>query len=909
MGIAPAIKAGCGEQMPAWKSADKTIPDIELSAIARRTEQPVAMRFAEMVNAHGERPAVIAPGRTWSYRELASVVEMMRRQLEEANVVRGTGVGILLTEPAQQIAAMLGVLAAGGFYVVLDAEFPIERLKAIGNDGAFSLLLTEPSLADYTRDAVAEAVPRLWWRNMEPTPASENRPAATVEPGDLAYVTYTSGSTGRPKGVMHTQANIQHEAAVHAWALDLGPSDRASLLYSPSVLGSVRDIFGMLLNGGAVCPFPFKREGWGALAQWLQEQRITRLHAVPAIFRELMRAMPPGAQLANVRTVFLSGDRVTPQDVKLFRVHFPTGATFYTGLGASEANSIYTHWTVDPATVAEGEQLPSGWPLPDKEIIIRDDEGQPVERGAAGTITVVSRYLACGYWNRPELTAEVFAPAGDGSRRQYHTGDRGYFDHAGRLVHLGRGDQQIKINGERIELGEIEQALLQEGNVRQAVVRVFTAATDGAPRLAAFVVPAPNGFDERAVRRNLAQRLPPAARTLRIVCLEALPMTGNGKIDRQALADPGETREDTDDASRADWSETEQQLLRIWRDVLPEAGIIGRDTRLDDLGGDSLRAMRLAMLLEQTFGLTWPKTLHKGDATIAALAEAIRLQRAGARTGRFSRLHTLAALWQMETISQPVAHLPVFLVNPTATGVPMIWVGQPGKGIEVGMALARTRPVYMVPALSQAPELGLAEIKQEYTQLTRALSPYLPSRLMVGGCCHSGLCAVDMAAEAALLGKRIEGYCLLDAAVSNTAMSWFYETLRISNWRDRIRRGEVRLNRAEIARMARRFTKRITRTKARRGADASGAAMDAVRHEAPADYAGWVLLGYSSTMAWPRWIWPQLGWEKFHRASVRERRLSGPHRELWSKNNIEIIAGQVAELALTEFTQSATPHD
>ena len=861
----------------------------------RETSQSVFEVFSRVADVHAARPAIVSLGGEISYAELARRAAHVHATL--AAQPRGDGgVGLHFTDPVDAIAAMLGVLRAGRFYVVLDPVFPSGRLRDIADDGAIGIVLSDDAGEAAARGLGGVAVERISWSRGA---GEDAPPAAAVRADDFAYISYTSGSTGRPKGVMHPHANLLHEVAVHRWALHLGSGDRSALMYSPGVIGSVRDIFGMLLSGGAVCPFPFRQLGFRALGDWLVAQRVTQFHAVPVLYRELMRALKPDERLSAVRTVFLAGDKVERSDVALFARHFSPTASFYTGLGASEANSIYTHRFVDRGEADGGGPLPTGWSLPDKTALVLDGEHRELPPGVRGEIAVRSRYLANGYWRRPELSAKVFlGPADCRDERIYLTGDHGFFDELGRLVHLGRGDRQVKINGERIELGEIESALREEAGVRAARVRVIDDL-GARPRLIAYVEARASDFDEVGTRASLARRLSPTARPAVIHRLDAFPLNANGKLDEAALpqvseADvpvesPAATEEQGDGAAIA---------AALWRELFPDEAIRW-DATLEQSGGDSLHAVRLACLLKERAGVDWPVSLAPREVTPRRLARLIDSRGEQLVDPALAQIAGVLALWRLSELGETVsAAVPVVRVGQDRGATPIIWVGQKGRGLEIGRALAADRLVYLVPALVPMGRSEAREMANSYRLLSRRLAPHLAPAVDLGGCCNSGWLAMILGRELQQLGIGVENVFVLDAFGSRLAHECFFQLSRVQIHAAR-GFGAFAWRLWFLARMRlRKFAPAKTFGEATRSATppTSARITGALLPEVTAEGVP-LRVGLSAGTSWLSVIFPRLGWRHLQRGDRRPKVFPGEHWTLWEPEGCRRIVEWVATVS------------
>lgn len=509
-----------------------------------------------------------------------------------------------MDQGAWAVAAILAVLNAGKFYVPLDVGLPEALLSRWCQDAEARLIL---ATREY-RDLAARLV-GAHGRVLEVEACASDVVAAADSEDDgkrvgaerLAYLFYTSGTTGRPKGVIDSHRNVLHNVMRYTNGLRIAPSDRLSLIQAPCFSGTVSSVFSALLNGAAVCPFSFRTEGFVALVPWVNEMSITVFHSVPALFRGLTAA---GVRFPSVRWVRLEGDQVLAGDLALFREGFEASCRLAIGLGATETGlSCQLRLSRSQTSGLEGP-IPVGQPLPDFEVTVLDERGEPAPSGEVGEIAVRSRYLAVGYWRQEELTRRTFRPdAEDPMRRTYQSGDMGRVLDDGTVVYLGRKDHQSKVRGQRVEVTEVEAELGRLDGVLEVVATV-REDTPGDPRLVAYLV-VRRGFewDTARVRSFLAGRLPDVMIPSAIVILDALPITPHGKIDRRALPGPGPsswslvTSESTDGAR----DEIEERLLRVWRELFAGRAMAVTDDFFE-LGGDSLMAAQLCLRVWRRMG-------------------------------------------------------------------------------------------------------------------------------------------------------------------------------------------------------------------------------------------------------------------------------------------------------------------
>ena len=581
-------------------------------------EQSIPARFEKMVAAHAGRLAVGTPLREISYAELDAMANRVAHAILAERGDAEEPVALLLEQGLSQIVSALGALKAGKIYVVIEPGYPRARNAYVLADAGPAVLLAESRTRELARDLARDAVRVIDLDGLisHGAPAS---PGLSLRPDRLAYILYTSGSTGEPKGVSTSHRAGLHEVLRTTNAFRVRAEDRQTLLRSCGFSGAVRDVFGSLLNGASVHPLNLEAEGVARLGGWLREREITTFRAVISVLRGLMATLKDAERFPHVRLVHTGGEAMNTSDVKRLDRHFPEGCLFVNGLGITEAGTVRNYF-VDRklAGVAEGI-LPVGYPVEGVEILLLDEQGDRVGPGVVGEIAVRSRYLASGYWRRPEITAARFLPDPQGGAECiYLTGDLGLLRADGCLEHHGRKDFQVKVRGLRVEIGEIEAALLALGTLREAVV-VAREDSPGELRLVAYVVPATSpGPTAASLRHALADTLPAHMVPSAFVVLPAMPLTAVNKVDRGALPTP--TRARTLDAPPAPpRTPVESSLVAIWSEVLGLEAIGIHDAFLD-LGGDSLRAAMIASRATETFEVDVPLSALFGAPTVAAMA-------------------------------------------------------------------------------------------------------------------------------------------------------------------------------------------------------------------------------------------------------------------------------------------------
>jgi len=585
-------------------------------------DETIPTWFARVAARHADRPAVVTTGATRTYGELDRASARIAHALLGLRGPGAESVAALLDSGVEAAEVFLGIVRAGKRYVPIDPGLPDARAAAILDDSQAGVLLTDAGhLGAATR--LAGGVVRVvdvtaLDRGLPTTP-----PALPIPLDAHIWIVYTSGSTGQPKGLLQTHENLAQYLRAYAEAFRLTPEDRLTSLFGLAVNGGLHDLLISLSTGGRFCPWHPARDGVAGVGRWLREQRTTVYSSVPTVFRHVAASLAEGETFPDVRLVRLWGEASYRRDFEAFCRHFPDGCRLVNRLGSSETGPLRWIFLDRTATFA-GNSLPVGWDAPDVETALLDEQGRPAPAGEIGEIVARSRYLSPGYWRRPEQTAAAFSEdPWDSAVRLFRTGDMARLLPDGNCVPMGRRDSQVKVRGHRVEPDEIEQALLRHPAVREAVVVGLRDAGDDT-RLIAYVVPRPGPPPTTsALRQALAASLPPALVPTAFVTLEALPQAQNGKVNRRALPPPGTARPALDVPYRAPGDDVERALARIWQEILG-LDAVGTDDAFLDLGGDSLRAMRVVARIVAAFRVEVPAADLLAVSTVADLARVIR---------------------------------------------------------------------------------------------------------------------------------------------------------------------------------------------------------------------------------------------------------------------------------------------
>jgi amino acid adenylation domain-containing protein len=769
------------------------------------SEQLIHQLFKEQALCRPEAIAVTYGNAQVTYAELDQRSDRLACLLRSIGVGPDVLVGIYVRRSPDMIVALLGILKAGGAYLPLDPAFPEERLTFMVEDSGVKYLLTQTGLASGNRGTpqAEEIFFKVPWRDVcadlssishlssfsddlrrEPQqryliyldsnwedlvrnlkPLYESK----ATPENLAYVIYTSGSTGKPKGVQVIQRGVMNFLASMRKEPGLNPDDVLLAITTLSFDIAALEIFLPLVTGARIVLA--KREEaldghW--LLRLLEESGATVMQATPATWRMLLESgwseslfqkadtsisQKPGIKCLKA----LCGGEALPRDLaakilnrvgELWNMYGPTETTIW-----STAGRIISE--LDPITI--------GRPIANTQVYILQDGVHPAPIGVAGELYIGGDGLARGYLKNPGLTAEKFPVLtssletwiqtdGSQGKRLYKTGDLARWLPDGRIEFLGRKDFQIKVRGFRVELGEIETNLSRHPAIRQAVV-IAQANRGAISRLVAYLVAKP-GFentppDASELRQFLLTCLPSYMIPSHFVFLKSLPLTANGKINRQALPTPTQFQQESADSYIAPRNPIESRMVEIWKSLLSgpefaENEIEGRAFGIQDnffeMGGHSLLATRMLALIEKEFEVRLPVAAIFQSPTIEQLAVLIRRRKV------------------------PLLRNAIIPIQEGGSMPPFFCVHGWGGGIvdygEMARLLGSDQPVYGIPAIEGEPHTRIEEMAEYYIQAIRSIQPYGPYRL--GGYCFGGVVAFEIARQLRAEGDEIALLAILE---------------------------------------------------------------------------------------------------------------------------------------------------
>jgi amino acid adenylation domain-containing protein len=592
-----------------YKDLESSIPDL----------------FRLQVDKHSNKIAVKTANNELTYQQLDRASNRLARLLIEMLGVQQEPIALLFESGELIIISILAVLKAGKFWMPLNPLHSISRNKHLFRSSASALILTDKEHRSSAHEIAADTMQYVDIEDACSTPDDALNLRVT---GDhIANLLYTFGSTGEPKGVIHDHRFVLHTTMLYTNQFRICPDDRISLVQTFTQVGARVSMFKALLNGASLHVFRLREEGINRLAKWLIQEQITLASLLPSVFRHMTEELAARETFPAIRVLQLSGDSVTKRELQLYQSCFSTNSILFHHLGSTET-SLYRHYICDKTSVIDGNVVPAGYPVEDKDVILLDDMGREVAPTCAGEICVRSRYLSQGYWLRPELTADRFMFNSAGSTvRTYRTGDLGRMAPDGCLEYLGRKDLRVKIRGYLIDVSDVESALRQINTILDAAV-VGEEYRDGGKRLVAYVVTKhEHRYDVGEWRAFLEQQLPDYMVPTSFVFVKSLPLTPSGKVDRLRLSS-AELCDIVGGEIVNLNSRLENLLQTMWSEIL-DVKSIPKNSNFFELGGDSLCAMRLVGRINSLLALDLPVRVVFDNPTVATLALLIEDMQSG----------------------------------------------------------------------------------------------------------------------------------------------------------------------------------------------------------------------------------------------------------------------------------------
>ena len=689
--------------------------------------------FEQQVTSQPDAVAVTFRDQRLTYAQLNERANGIASVLQKAGVGPEALVAVFLERSPELIAGLLGVWKAQAAYLPIEPSYPPQRLAFMLEDSQAQFILTEASLVASLPPTSARilCVEDIHAKTDDPNSffVAEHTPVDR-----LAYVIYTSGSTGKPKGVEICHGGLSNVLQQIGADLDLTPSDvvlaTATIAFDISNL----EIYVPLCAGASIHVVERQFAGDGPkLIEVIRETGATLVFGTPTSWRLLIEAGWQG----NSRLQIITGGEVLP--LSLARTLAGITRALWNHYGPTETSICATRERIDPET----SRVTLGRAIENVQVYVLDDRLKPVAPGKIGEIYIGGAGVGRGYLNRPELTRRSFVRdpfAGSAEARMYKTGDLAMLLPDGRIEFQGRADNQVKVRGFRIELEEIEAAIREYEGVHAAVVQLIERGPDDQRLVSYFLSedPIPSG----SLRDFLRERLPFYMIPSQFIALESLPMTINGKIDREALdairIKRGDSKEKTDTPA----DDLEVRLSAIWHKIL-KVSTVGVSDNFFEMGGHSLLAARMFAEIERKLGRKIPLSVLIENPTIHQLAAYMRKKRENGWPG-------LIAIQEQGT--RP----PLFIAHGLGGSLLLFR--------KLAQELGPDQPVYGIQLAADVKakqeELAIESLAERYIDEICAIDPIGPYAL--AGHSLGGLMVFEIATQLVKQGKKVAVLALLD---------------------------------------------------------------------------------------------------------------------------------------------------
>ncbi|WP_426206928.1 non-ribosomal peptide synthetase [Pseudomonas sp. TWP3-1] len=576
-------------------------------ALLQQARTPVIERIEQSLIHHAERPALHLAEQSISYHQLHAHSRAIQQRLLPVleQHPQPWVVGICLPKSEALFAAILAILGSGAVYLPLEPSHPLQRQQYILHNAGALLLLHDGE------HPLSESMPGLDVSQIDSAEADLTQPLMLRRPGPDApcMALYTSGTTGHPKGVLLSQANLAHFTAWYADYVQLSGDSRVLQFSSLSFDSSLIDIFPSLVEGAElVVPDDNQRRDPLQLVALIRRRHLTHAFLPPALLSIL-----PLEQLQSVGQVMTGGDVCEPFVIE----QLTRQGKLHNLYGPTEATVLITARELKP-----GDSNRSlGGPIANSQVLILDDDLQPVPEQTVGELFIVGPGVCLGYLNNPQQTAERYLTLDlpDGKAlRAYRSGDMARWGEHG-IELCGRRDNQVKIRGFRVEPEEIERCLRESQLYRQIAVVI-----DSQRRILAFFAQPQSDVARDALKEHAQQFLPDYMQPVAWTELPNMPFAANGKVDRKALlALPVSVQDSGPKCLPANADEA--LLLEIWGELLElPTGDISTDESFFNLGGHSILLSRMLLRLREEFGRSISINRFIELPTIIKLATLVR---------------------------------------------------------------------------------------------------------------------------------------------------------------------------------------------------------------------------------------------------------------------------------------------
>lgn len=546
-----------------------------------------------------ENIAISIGEKNLTYDELNKKANRVCSWLLSKKITQGSRVGICIGRSINLLPAIMGTLKAGCVYVPLDPAFPCGRLELMTQEAELDAVLSEKGLFEnvpFSKPQINIDTGSEIFASM----SAENR-GISFPAENLLYLIFTSGSTGKPKCAAVTHRSAMNLYTWYAEEFSMTGLDRCLIISSLGFDLTQKNLLTPLLVGARIILPEIEEYDAPYLVKAIETNKVSWLNCAPSAFYPLLEDSKQHACLKSLRKVFLGGEAIQLDRLKTWFKN--TDTDVMNSYGPSECTDIAAYYKVKPADFDKTAAIPIGKPNANVQIYVVDKERKQLPIGVPGELFIGGEGVGPGYYNNEKLTEERFIAnpfyeAGSGhSIKLYKTGDKAKRLASGDIEFIGRFDHQVKLRGFRIELGEIEASLNSFAEIKESLVKVCTS--NGNSQLVAYYVPIEGAdFASQKIKEKLREILPEYMIPGAFVRLDKMPLTLNGKINREAL--PAFKNIQSETNYIAPENETELKLERIWAEVLGVENV-GIYDSFFDIGGHSLLATKIVSRAKDTF--------------------------------------------------------------------------------------------------------------------------------------------------------------------------------------------------------------------------------------------------------------------------------------------------------------------
>lgn len=716
-----------------------------------------------------------------SYSTMLAAAYSLSKQLREAGVQAESLVPVCCRRGDLAFVGMLAVQIAGAAAVPVDLSQPSIELKQLVEQTQTRWIVTDgvsefsklsgPALKQFDLLQLVNEIDNKVGVDIESefTSSAQLESLARVDSKQLAYMIYTSGSTGVPKGVLIEHSAICNTLHWRSRVLPVTSDDRVLMLLSHQFDAALGIGWSCLAQGASIVwPTDEAKRDPAKLIELIQQERITVLPAVPSLLR-VLAANPLLSRCESLRMIWTGGESVPAELPEQIRSQIQI--EFWNLYGPTEAAVEAT--AIDITDHSPGDNMTIGFPIDGAEVIALDANHHPVPVTVPGELAIGGAGLARGYFGDKELSSRKFIQdPRNPSERLYLSGDLGRVLADGRIEFFGRDDHQIKLRGYRIELGEIESTLQSHPQVDRAAVIVDQPGLPSAQLIAFVSGNGQSAVDIESLRNYLAQRLAHYKIPAAVVCMERLPQTSSGKVDRKRL--PAQIPQQAWLTNIvAPRNSLEKFLAEAWCAEL-KLPSIGIHQNFFEVGGSSLQAAMLTTQLSKLLQIHVPTALLFDLADIAQLAERLAVLHPQALTARFGQ-ECISFYEQVEKSSDSGHHPLLAALKPTGDDTPIFMVHPPGGIVvcyrELSRYLPTTQPLWALRSrglhgAEKLPET-IEEMAADYLSALKSVQPKGP--YIVGGWSLGGLVAYEMAKQLLDNGEQLERLVFLDTTIPEGA--------------------------------------------------------------------------------------------------------------------------------------------